>query len=72
MVEGRYYLGDGIRLCLLLEVQPFYHVPRSDSDEDEDDEDVNSEVEGDEEIMPNASKILRSVVQIEYVAQQMQ
>ena len=61
LVEGRYYLGDGIRLCLLLEVKPTYHVPGQDVDSEEEDE------EEEIEIQPGASKIIRSVVQIECV-----
>jgi hypothetical protein len=73
LVEGRYYLGDGIRLCLLLEVEPTYHVPGAEGNDEDGDEEEEEEEEEDEEeedvveIEPGASKIVRSVVQIECV-----
>ncbi|KAH6901582.1 hypothetical protein BKA70DRAFT_1568408 [Coprinopsis sp. MPI-PUGE-AT-0042] len=72
LVEGRYYLGDGIRLCLLLEVQPVFHVEGQDEvdddedDHDDDDGDDEEEEERAVEIKPGASRIVRSVVQIEF------
>ena len=58
LVEGRYYFSDGIRLCLLMEVQPTFAIQEASIEDDEQEE-------GRLEIQPGATVVVRSVVQIE-------